>query len=107
MRRIRRKLRASPGIDREVARTGRAGGAVGFTRVAGISIPPNYDSMIGKLIVHWPTRTEAIAVMRRSVSEFQFADPTTIPLHLQIMDNLNFQTGKWIPDLVERVMLGK
>src|SRR6476620_4783760 len=61
---------------------------------AGYRIPPNYDSMIGKLIVHRPTRAEAIACMKRALHEFHVAPvKTTIPLHLQIMDNPNFLTG--------------
>ena len=75
---------------------------------AGYRIPPNYDSMIGKLIVHRPTRAEAIATMRRALSEFHIAPiKTTIPLQLQIMDNQNFQTGDVDTGFIERVMLGK
>ena len=75
---------------------------------AGYRIPPNYDSMIGKLIVHRPTRTEAIAVMKRALSEYHIAPiKTTIPLHLQIMDNQHFQSGDVDTGFIERVMLGK
>ena len=75
---------------------------------AGYRIPPNYDSMIGKLIVHRRTRAEAIATMRRALSEFHI-DPikTTIPLHLQIMDNHDFQQGAVDTGFVERVLLAK
>src|SRR5690606_18341370 len=52
---------------------------------AGYRIPPNYDSMIGKLIIHRPTRAEAIATMRRALGEFRIGPfATTIPLQLQI-----------------------
>ena len=62
---------------------------------AGYRIPPNYDSMIGKLIVHRPTRAEAIAAMKRALHEFHVSPvKTTIPLHLQIMDNPHFQRGE-------------
>ena len=75
---------------------------------AGYRIPPNYDSMIGKLIVHRPTRAEAISVMRRALSEFHISPiKTTIPLHLQIMDNQHFQSGEVDTGFIERVMLGK
>jgi acetyl-CoA carboxylase biotin carboxylase subunit len=75
---------------------------------AGYRIPPNYDSMIGKLIVHRKTRADAIATMRRALSEFHI-EPirTTIPLHLQIMDNDHFRTGDVDTGFVERVLLGK
>ena len=75
---------------------------------AGYRIPPNYDSMIGKLIVHRPTRAEAIATMRRALSEFRIGPlATTIPLQLQIMDNREFQEGRVDTGFVERVMLAK
>ena len=75
---------------------------------AGYRIPPNYDSMIGKLIVHRPTRAEAIATMQRALGEFHIAPiKTTIPLHLQIMDNQNFQSGDVDTGFVERVMLAQ
>jgi acetyl-CoA carboxylase biotin carboxylase subunit len=75
---------------------------------AGYRIPPNYDSMIGKLIVHRATRAEAIATMRRALGEFHISPiKTTIPLHLQIMDNPNFLAGDVDTGFVERVLLGK
>jgi biotin carboxylase len=51
--------------------------------------------MIGKLIVHRPTRDEAIAALKRALNEFHI-DPikTTIPLQLQIMDNEQFVVAK-------------
>jgi len=75
---------------------------------AGYRIPPNYDSMIGKLIVHRSTRAEAIATMKRALGEFHVAPiKTTIPLHLQIMDNQNFLSGQVDTGFVERVLLGR
>ena len=75
---------------------------------AGYRIPPNYDSMIGKLIVHRPTRVEAIATMKRALAEFHVAPiKTTIPLHLQIMDNPNFLSGEVDTGFIERSMLSK
>jgi acetyl-CoA carboxylase, biotin carboxylase subunit len=75
---------------------------------AGYRIPPNYDSMIGKLLVHRKNREEAIITMKRALQEFHI-DPikTTIPLHLQIMDNANFRSGDVDTRFVERVMLAK
>ncbi len=61
---------------------------------AGYHIPPNYDSMIGKLIVSAPTRSDAIKRMRRALAEFVVEGvKTTIPYHLQLMDDENFQQG--------------
>ena len=75
---------------------------------AGYRIPPNYDSMIGKLIVHRPTRAEAIATMKRALSEFHIAPiRTTIPLQMQILDNPAFLAGEVDTGFIERVMLAK
>jgi acetyl-CoA carboxylase biotin carboxylase subunit len=61
---------------------------------AGYRIPPHYDSMIAKLIVSAPTRKDAISRMRRSLQEFVIEGiKTTIPYHLQLMDDKNFQEG--------------
>jgi acetyl-CoA carboxylase biotin carboxylase subunit len=75
---------------------------------AGYRIPPNYDSMIGKLIVHRPTRAQAIATMRRALGEFHVSPvKTTIPLLLQIMHNQNFARGEVDTGFVERELLGR
>ena len=61
---------------------------------AGYRIPPHYDSMIGKLIVSAPTRQEAIKRMKRSLEEFVIEGiKTTIPYHIQLMEDENFKKG--------------
>lgn len=61
---------------------------------SGYRIPPHYDSMIAKLIASGKTREEAINRMRRALSEFVVEGiKTTIPYHLQLMDDKNFQRG--------------
>ncbi len=61
---------------------------------AGYRIPPHYDSMIAKLIVSAATREAAIKKMRRALSEFVIEGiKTTIPYHLQLMDDENFKKG--------------
>jgi len=61
---------------------------------SGYVVPPNYDSMICKLIVSAPTRTEAIARMKRALHEFVIEGiKTTIPYHIQLMDDPNFIKG--------------
>ncbi|BDD03513.1 acetyl-CoA carboxylase biotin carboxylase subunit [Aureibacter tunicatorum] len=61
---------------------------------AGYTIPPNYDSMIAKLIVTARTRERAIIRMRRALQEFVVEGiKTTIPFHLMLMDNEQFQSG--------------
>ena len=63
---------------------------------AGYFVPPYYDSMVAKLIVHAPTRTDAINRMRRALDEFAVEGiKTTIPLHRRIVDAPDFQAGDY------------
>jgi acetyl-CoA carboxylase biotin carboxylase subunit len=63
---------------------------------AGCVVPPYYDSMVAKLIVHAPTRPDAIARMRRALAEFAVSGiQTTIPLHQWIVDDAAFQAGDY------------
>ena len=103
-----RSFAPSPGVIEELRLPGGPGVRLDTHVYAGYRIPSNYDSMIGKLIVHRPTRAEAIATMRRALTEFHVAPiKTTIPLQLQIMDNQNFQSGDVDTGFIERVMLSK
>jgi len=69
---------------------------------AGYRIPPHYDSMIAKLIVSAPTREDAIKRMRRALEEFIVEGiKTTIPYHLQLMDDENFQKGTFSTKYLE------
>jgi acetyl-CoA carboxylase biotin carboxylase subunit len=95
-----------PGMIEEYRPPGGPGVRLDSHVYAGYRIPTNYDSMIGKLIVHRPTREQAIATMRRALSEFHISPiRTTIPFHLQIMDNEHFRRGDVDTGFVERVML--
>jgi len=69
----------------------------------GYTIGPYYDSLIGKLIVHRPTRAEAIATMRRALSEFVIEGvATTIPLAREIFNHSSFIEGHVDTTFVER-----
>lgn len=71
---------------------------------AGYTIPPYYDSMVAKLIVHADTRAEAIAKMNRALSEFEVSGPginTTIPFHLALMNNDVFKSAKFNTKFLE------
>ena len=70
----------------------------------GYSIPPYYDSMIAKLIVHGKDRNEAITICRRALDEF-IVDPikTTIPFHKKVMHNPLFIKGKYSTDFIDRL----
>ena len=74
--------------------------------VSGYRVPPNYDSMVAKLLVHRPTREEAIATMRRALREFGVEGiATTIPLHREIFTTAAFVEGKVDTTFIERVLL--
>ena len=63
---------------------------------AGYMIPPNYDSMIAKLIVTAQTREEAIAKMKRALDEFVIEGiKTTIPFHRQLMEEPDYVEGNY------------
>jgi acetyl-CoA carboxylase biotin carboxylase subunit len=69
---------------------------------SGYRIPPHYDSMIAKLIVSAPTREDAIKKMKRSLEEFIIEGiKTTIPYHIQLMDDPNFIAGKFTTKYLE------
>jgi len=72
---------------------------------SGYTVPPNYDSMIAKLIAHKPTRDEAIAALRRALMEFRVSPiKTTIPLHDRLMRNGNFVNSTIDIHFVERLL---
>ena len=74
---------------------------------AGYVVPPYYDSMVAKLIVHAPTRPEAIARMRRALGEFAVQGiKTTLPLHRRIMDAPEFQAGDYTIHWLEHFVSG-
>ena len=70
---------------------------------AGYVVPPYYDSMVAKLIVHAPTRSEAIARMRRALAEFAIQGiKTTLPLHRRILEAPEFVAGDYNIHWLER-----
>ncbi len=70
---------------------------------AGYAVPPYYDSMIGKLIVHQPTRRAAIACMKRALEELKIEGiPTTVPFHREILRHSAFVDGEIDTSFVER-----
>ena len=75
---------------------------------AGYVVPPYYDSLVAKLIVHAPTRREAIARMRRALAEFAVVGiKTTIPLHQRIIEDPQFQAGDYTIHWLERFVAGE
>jgi acetyl-CoA carboxylase biotin carboxylase subunit len=69
---------------------------------SGYRVPPNYDSLVAKLVVWGETRTEAIARAHRALDEFILTGiPTTIPFHLRVLENAAFIRGEVYTDFVD------
>ena len=75
---------------------------------AGYVVPPYYDSMVAKLIVHAPTRPEAIARMQRALDEFVVTGiKTVIPLHQRILADPGFRSGDYTIHWLEKFVAAK
>lgn len=95
-------FRPSPGKITILNTPGGHGVRVDSHVYAGYVIPPYYDSMIGKLITIARTREEAINTMYRALSEYVIEGvKTTIPFHLQLMQNENFRNGDFNTKFLE------
>lgn len=96
----------SPGKIEVLHKPGGHGVRVDSHIYAGYTIPPNYDSMIAKLIVWANTREEAIKKMHRALSEFTIEGvKTTIPLHIQLMEDEQFKAGNFTTKFMETFVL--
>ncbi len=74
---------------------------------SGYMVPPHYDSMVGKLIVHGPTREAALARMRTALSELVVEGiRTNVPLHQRILNDANFQRGGTTIHYLEQMLAG-
>lgn len=95
-------FRPSPGKITVLHTPGGHGVRIDSHIYAGYTIPPNYDSMVAKLITMAQTREEAIAKMRRALSEFVIEGvKTTIPFHLRLMNDENFIKGNYTTKFLE------
>lgn len=95
-------FRPSPGKITVLHTPGGHGVRVDSHIYAGYTIPPNYDSMVAKLITMAQTREEAIAKMRRALSEFVIEGvKTTIPFHLRLMNDPEFIKGNYTTKFLE------
>lgn len=87
-------FRPSPGKITNLHLPGGHGVRVDSHVYAGYSIPPNYDSMIAKLIVSAQSREEVVVRMKRALEEFVIEGiKTTIPFHIKLMDDEVFKSG--------------
>jgi acetyl-CoA carboxylase biotin carboxylase subunit len=99
-------FRAAPGTITRWIPPGGPGVRLDTHASQGYRVPPNYDSMVAKLLVHQPTRAEAIAVMKRALSEFVVEGiKTTIPIHREIMQNIAFIEGHVDTTFIERTWM--
>ena len=100
-------FRPCPGrIDRLFA-PGGCGVRFDSHAAVGYTVPPHYDSLVGKLIVHQPTREEAIRTMVRALKELRIEGiKTTVPLHLEVLANAAFHEAQVDTTFVERMLAG-
>ena len=95
-------FRPSPGKITTLHIPGGHGIRVDTHVYAGYTIPPNYDSMIAKLITTAQTREEAISKMKRALDEFVIEGiKTTIPFHRQLMDHPDYIAGNYTTKFME------
>ncbi len=96
-------FRPSPGVVTRWQPPGGPGVRLDSHVTTGYRIPPNYDSLAAKLLVWRPTRTEALATMRRALAEFVVEGiKTTIPRLREIFDHPDFIAGKVDTTFIER-----
>ena len=101
-------FRPSAGRIDEVHFAGGPGVRVDTHTYSGYSIPPNYDSLIGKLIVWHEDRDKAIHRMKRALEETVIQGPkTTIPLYIKIMDNPFYKRGAVMTNFLKTRMENK
>ncbi len=98
-----RNFQPSPGRIERLFVPGGMGVRFDSHAYAGYTVPPYYDSMIGKLIVHQPTRAEAIRCLLRALDEMRVEGiHTTIPFHKKVLQHSEFAEGRVDTSFVER-----
>jgi acetyl-CoA carboxylase biotin carboxylase subunit len=89
-------FRPSCGLIKRMFHPGGTGVRFDTHAYGGYTISPHYDSMIGKLVVHAPTRDEAIGRMQRALEECVIEGiATTVPFHRKILDDPRFRSGDY------------
>lgn len=102
----RRNFAPCPGNINIYIPPGGPGVRVDSAAYQGWKVPPNYDSMIGKLIVWGKDREEAINRMQRALSEFIIEGiPTTISFHQKVLNNAFFRRGEIYTNFIQRRIL--
>ena len=102
-----RDFMPSAGVIERFRAPGGLGVRIDSHVLAGYRVPPNYDSMIGKLICWADTREQAIERTSRALHEFEVGPiKTTIPLHQRLMQNTDFRRGGVDIHYLERLLKG-
>ena len=100
-----RTFAPSPGTILTYHAPGGLGVRVDSALYAGYRVPPTYDSLIAKLIVHGRNRNECMMRLRRALGEFVIDGiETTIPLHLELLANQDFANGDYDVKWLERLL---
>ena len=100
-----RNFAPSPGLITHYIAPGGPGVRVDSHAAAGYRVPPNYDSMIGKLLVWADTRDEALCRMRRALDEYRIEGiKTNIPLHRRILRNAYFTQGDYTTRFLDELL---
>jgi acetyl-CoA carboxylase, biotin carboxylase subunit len=95
-------FRPSPGKITNLHFPGGHGVRIDSHVYSGYTIPPNYDSMIAKLIVSGQSREEVVTRMKRALQEFVIEGiKTTIPFHIKLMDDPGFRSGNFTTKYLE------
>ena len=97
----------SPGRISDFHAPGGLGVRVDSALYSGYAVPPHYDSLVAKLVVHGKTRNECLMRLRRALEEFVIGGiDTTIPLHEKLMSDPAFLNGEyhihWLEEWLER-----
>ena len=101
-------FRPSPGLITTLHAPGGHGVRLDTHVYSGYTIPPQYDSMIAKLITTAQTRDEAISKMKRALDEFVIEGiKTTIPFHRQLMDHPDYLAGNYTTKFMEDFVIQK
>ena len=96
----------SPGEVTQYCPPGGPGVRIDSHLYKGYVIPPYYDSLIAKLIVHAEDRKSAIVRMKRALQEFIIEGvKTTIPFHLEVLNHGDFQKGKYSTKFIEEKLI--
>jgi len=98
----------SPGVVQRYHAPGGMGVRVDSALYQGYTVPPHYDSLVAKLVVHGGTRNECLMRLRRALEEFVISGiETTIPLHQRLMASETFLNGDYDIGWFERTFKSK